>query len=340
MIWLNASYLWFLLLIPAAGFAWWFISSRNRAVSSRYFNDRLLRQLRRGFWERGDRLKGMAILFSISLFIIGLAGPRIGTEVRDIQQRGVDLLILLDLSRSMNAEDIRPSRLEKAKFELERLISRSTGDRIGLVVFTGEAFVQSPMTLDHSALRMFLDIVETDQMPGGSTHFGNAFRKAAETFDSLEGQQGDAARVILMVSDGEDQGPAWQQEIQQLTSRGIFLFTVGIGTTQGARIPIYEQGTNRLTGYHRDSGGGEIVSRLESNVLQDISQRGNGSYYEISTGSAGIDPFLARLDELQQGEFAVREYADYSNRYQILLLGGLLFFVIALLLPEYRRTSV
>ncbi|MEX2601304.1 MAG: VWA domain-containing protein [Balneolaceae bacterium] len=332
--------MWLLLLIPVVGTAWWYISNRNRTVSSRYFNERLLHRLRRGYWARGDRLKGVAILLSISLFIIGLAGPRIGTEVRDIEQRGVDLLILLDLSRSMNAEDIRPSRLEKAKFELERLIDRSVGDRIGLLVFTGEAFVQSPMTLDHSALRMFLDIVATDQMPGGGTHFGNAFRKASETFDSLDGQQEDAARVVLMVSDGEDHSPDWQQELQQLTGRGIYVFTVGIGTPQGARIPIYEEGTNRLNGYHRDSRGEEIVSRLESNVLQDIAQRGSGSYYEISNGSAGIDPFLARLDELQQGEFAVREYADYSNRYQILLLGGLLFFVVALLLPEYRQANL
>lgn len=336
MIWFNATYLWFLLAIPLLAAIIWYIKKRDEQRRSRFFDRRLVQQLRRGFWSLGERVKLIMLMSAFLLFVIGLAGPRIGTEVRDIEHRGGDILIILDLSRSMNTEDIRPSRLEKAKFEIQRVIDRSVGDRIGLLVFTGEAFVQSPMTQDHSALRMFLDIAETHQMPTSTTNFRAAFNKARETFDGLE-ERRDAARVVLVISDGEDQGPPYGSALSSLTDDGIHVFTVGIGTISGGRIPLYERRTNELIGYHRDRQGREIISRLEPETLREIAAEGNGQYYEINSSTAGIDPFLARLDDLQRGEFSTQEYADYVNRYQLLLLTGLVFFVIGLVVPEYRR---
>ncbi len=336
MIWFNASYLWFLLLIPIlAGGIYW-IKRRDENLRHRFFDQRLINQLRRGFWKTGEKLRLVLLFSALLLFVIGLAGPKIGTEVRDIEQRGADLLIILDLSRSMNAEDIRPSRLEKAKFEIQRAIERSHGDRIGLLVFTGEAFVQSPMTQDHSALRMFLDITETHQMPTSTTSFRAAFEKAKEMFDGLE-ERRDAARVILMISDGEDHGEPFSNSLQALTRDGIFIFTVGIGTVNGGRIPLYERGSNELIGYHRDRDGREVITRLEPETLREIAAAGNGNYFEISTSTAGIDPFLSRLDDLQRGEFTTEEFADYVNRYQMLVLTGLVLFITGLIVPEYRK---
>jgi Ca-activated chloride channel homolog len=339
MVWFNASYLWFLLAIPLIVGLIYYIKKRDERRRSRFFDQRLVQQLRRGFWALGERVRLIFLMSAFLFFVIGLAGPKIGTEVRDIEQRGADILIILDLSRSMNAEDIRPSRLEKAKFEIQRVIERSHGDRIGLLVFTGEAFVQSPMTQDHSALRMFLDIAETHQMPSTTTNFRAAFEKAREQFDRLEERQ-DAARVVLMISDGEDHGPSYRNSLQALTSGGILVYTVGIGTRDGARIPLYERGTNELIGYHRDRQGREVVTRLEPETLREIAAAGNGEYYEINTNTASIDPFLSRLDDIQRGEYTTEEYADYVNRYQLLLLSGLVLFIVGLVVPEYRNDEM
>jgi Ca-activated chloride channel homolog len=336
MIWFNSTYLWFLLIIPILAGGIYLIKRRDENLRNRFFDQRLINQLRRGFWKTGEKVRLAFLLVAFLFFVIGLAGPKIGTEVRDIEQRGADLLFVLDLSRSMNAEDIRPSRLEKAKFEIQRVIERSTGDRIGLLVFTGEAFVQSPMTQDHSALRMFLDIAETHQMPSSTTNFRAAFEKAKEMFDGLEDRR-DAARVILMISDGEDHGESYSNSLQALTRDGIFIFTVGIGTENGGRIPLYERGSNELIGYHRDRDGREVVTRLEPQTLREIAAAGNGNYFEISSSTAGIDPFLSRLDDIQRGEFTTEEYADYVNRYQILVLAGLVLLIAGLVVPEYRR---
>ncbi len=336
MIWFNSSYLWLLLLIPLVAAGVWWAGRRDRNRLHTYFSDDLLKRLRVGFWPAGRRIKTAFLLASFSLFILGLAGPKIGTEVREIEQRGVNLMVILDLSRSMNAEDIRPSRLEKAKFEIERLINHSQGDRIGLLVFTGEAFVQSPMTLDHSALRLFLDIAETHQMPGGTTNFRAAFEMAAERFDSIEEETG-AANVILMVSDGEDHGPDYQSALRELIVNDVIIFTIGVGTTDGARIPVYHRDTGELLGYHRDRQGQEVVTRLEPETLREIARQGNGRYYEISSATDNIEPFLNHLEQMQQGEFAAREYTDYVNRYQILLAGGILFLIIGLCIPESRN---
>ncbi|MEX1011456.1 MAG: VWA domain-containing protein [Balneolaceae bacterium] len=339
MIWFEPSYLWLLLLIPASLLLLYVYSWRRKKIRQRYFDDRLLANLRKGYWFFGERLRLGLLMTAFLFFTVGLAGPQIGTEVRDMEQRGVDLMVILDLSRSMNAEDIRPSRLEKAKFEIERLISHSSGDRIGLIVFTGEAFVQSPMTLDHSALRMFLDIAETGQMPSSTTDIGASFGRAAESFETLEELASDAARVVLLVSDGEVHGPDFSSALDALVSQGVMIFTVGIGTEEGGRIPVYNRNTGQLQGHHRGSDGQEVVTRLEPQILQQIARRGGGNYYEISANTADISPFLTRLDDLQTGEFAVREFADYSNRYQWLLVSGLVLLVAALLIPGFRQAE-
>ncbi|MEX0904825.1 MAG: VWA domain-containing protein [Balneolaceae bacterium] len=338
MIWENSSYLWFLLLLPAVYTIYWWYRSYQKKKRSKHFNERLLRQLRKNYWQTGDKVRLYAILTAAFFFIIALAGPKIGTEVREIQRSGVNMLVALDLSRSMNAEDIRPSRLEKAKFEMNRLIRRLQGDRVGLLVFTGEAFVQSPLTTDYSTIRLFLDIANTDQMPTGSTNFSSAMRKAMETFETTEQQNDDAANVLLFISDGEDHGPDFQSALDVLTGHGVVVFSVGIGTREGATIPLYHpRNRNQVTGYQRDSDGNVVTSRLQSEVLQDIARRGGGDYYEIRSGSDNIEPFFAKLDELERGEFSSQEFADYKNQYQVLTILGLFFLISAFIFPDNKN---
>lgn len=336
MIWEDGIYLWFLLLIPLLYGAYWWYKNQQSRRRLEYFNDRLVKQLRKNFWEAGDKFRLITFMIAMLFFIVALAGPKIGTEVREVQRKGVNMMVALDLSNSMNAEDVRPSRLEKAKFEINRLITRLQGDRIGLLVFTDQAFLQVPFTTDYSALRLFIDIVNSDQMPSGGTNFREAMRTAQESFDSLNGQeQGNAADVLLFVGDGENHGPDFRSELESLADHGVVIFSVGIGTPEGGPIPVYNE-NGSLVSYKRDSEGNSINTTLEPQTLQEISNAGNGEYYEIRSGSDNIEPFFSKLDELERGEFSSQEFADYKNRYQVLLAIGMVFLLITLFFPESK----
>ncbi len=337
MIWESSTFLWLLVLIPALIFFLWWKRKRILQKKKEYFSTELFSSLRQGFWPLGSRLKNIFMICGFSFLILALAGPKIGTEVREIKRQGIDMLVALDLSASMKAEDVRPSRLEKAKFEINRLIERLQGDRVGLIVFTGEAYLQSPMTLDYSALRLFLEIAETDQMPSSATDFKAAMTTALEAFNALEDTESEASKVLLIMSDGEDHGQSYNEALQNLVENDIRVFTIGIGTTEGTTIPLYEEGTNQLIGYKRDNEGRVVTTKLQSQTLRDIANTGNGEYYSIRRGNEGIDAFLARMDDLEKGEFASQEYADYKNQYQWMGALALLCIVLALLTPSYRK---
>lgn len=338
MILENAAYLWLLLLLPLLIILiWW---NRRRIISLRrtYFHDELFKSLNQGYWKLGEKIRLAGLYLSLACFIVALAGPKVGTEVREIKRQGVDMLIALDLSSSMNAEDIKPSRLDKAKYEINRLIDRLRGDRVGLIIFTGEAYLQSPLTLDYSALRLFLNIANTDQLPSSSTEIHEALEVAVSAFESeTDEQPSEAAKVLLVVSDGENHSTEYKVPLSNLVDNNISVFTLGIGTRTGSNIPLYDEETGTLIGYKRDKEGKTITSKLNPNLLQTIAQEGNGQYYEIQRGSEGIDAFLGQIDEMEKGEFSSQEYADFKNQYQLVAGTGLFFLMIYLTVPHFKK---
>lgn len=336
MIWQQASFLWFLLIIPILVALVWWRGRSLKKIQDQFFERNLFSSLRIGFWETGNSVKTTLMVTGFIFIIVSLAGPKIGTEVREVKRRGVDMLIALDLSASMNAEDVRPSRLDKAKFEIRRLIDRLKGDRVGLVVFTGEAYLQSPMTLDYSALLLFLEIVDTDQMPSSATDFKAAMETSLAAFESLEETATEAAKVLLIISDGEDHGQSYSEALENLIDSNVSIYTLGIGTQEGTTIPLYEDETGQLIGYKRDRDGRVVTTSLQTTILRDIASSGSGTYYSIERGNDGIDAFLARVDELEKGEFSSQEYADFKNQYQWLAAIALLCFIAAVLFPNYR----
>lgn len=338
MIWQSPAYLWLLLLIPVlTGGLWWY-QKKVKEQRSKFFSEELFEKLRRGSWLVGNRLQLFSMFTGLLFLGLAVAGPKVGTEVREVKRQGVDLLIALDLSASMNTEDVKPSRLEKAKYEISRLVDRLKGDRIGLIIFTGDAYLQAPMTLDYSALRLFLNIADTDQMPTSTTDFSAAMETALKAYNATDDEQSasKAAKVLLIISDGENHGDSYDKALNNLTENNVSVYTLGIGTRAGATIPIYNDRSGDLIGYKRDKQGKVITSKLEPEVLRDIAQQGNGDYYEIQGGNDGIDSFLGRLDELQQGEFASQEYADFKNQYQWLAGVGLAFLLVSMLVSNFK----
>ena len=343
MVWEHPLYLYGLVLIPLLLVGAWLRTRALTKNAEQFFDQDQKERLQLGFAPSRERIKHVSFLLAMTFLIVALAGPKIGTEVREVKQRGVDMLIALDVSASMNAEDVRPSRLEKAKFEINRLIERLDGDRVGLIVFTGEAFLQSPMTLDYSALRLFLEIVSTDQMPSSATDFASALEVAEQAFSALDSEEQEnpmantAARVLLIISDGEDHEQEYEDALKSLTDTQVSIYTLGIGTTAGTTIPLYEEGTGALVGYKRDRQGQVITTALQRDALQKIASQGGGSYYQIDRGNSGIDAFLARVDELEQGEFSSQEYADFKDQYQWLAGVGLLLFLLAWMIPGFSK---
>ncbi|GAB5409647.1 MAG: VWA domain-containing protein [Balneolaceae bacterium] len=337
MIWESPLYLWLLSLLPLLIVLIWYRNRFIQKAQKKYFKESLFNSLRKGYWSTGSAIKTVFFIVGLGFVLTALAGPKVGTEVREVKRRGIDMLIALDLSASMNAEDVRPSRLEKAKFEINRLIERLKGDRVGLIVFTGEAYLQSPMTLDYSALRLFLEIVDTEQMPSSATDFKAAMETAKAAFESLEENAAEAAQVLLIISDGEDHGQSYEDALGELINNSISVYTLGIGTSEGTTIPLYEQQSGQLIGYKRDREGKVVTTSLQRDVLRQIASKGNGNYYEIERGNDGIDAFLARVDELEKGEFSSQEYADFKNQYQWMGALGLLCFVCSVMIPGYKN---
>lgn len=339
MIWQDPVYLWLLLTVPVILIIIWYRLRGVRKAQKKYFSEELFDSLRKGYWQAGSSVKTILFILGFTFLLVALAGPKVGTEVREVKRRGIDMLIALDLSASMNAEDVRPSRLEKSKFEINRLIERLKGDRVGLVVFTGEAYLQSPMTLDYSALKLFLEIVDTDQMPSSATDFNAAMETALAAFESLEENENsaEAAKVLLIISDGEDHGQSFDESLADLIQNSIAVYTLGIGTSEGTTIPLYESSTGQLIGYKRDRAGKVVTTSLQRDVLRQIASKANGNYYEIERGNDGIDAFLARVDELEKGEFSSQEYADFKNQYQWMAALGLLCFVCSAMFPGHKK---
>lgn len=336
MTWEHPHLLWLLLLVVSMPILSYYLTKHYRKKLLNFFSEELLQKLTNKPWETGYRTKQILLYLGLALLVIGMSGPKIGSEIREIKRQGTDLLIALDVSRGMAAEDIRPNRLEKAKFEIRSLVNRLQGDRVGLLLFTDTAFLQSPLTTDYAAFNMYLDLASTDQFPTQGTDFRPVLKEAREVFRNSGDQSGNAARVLLFFSDGEDHSPGFDQELQALVNDGIFIYTVGIGTPQGATIPVYDRRTGRLLHYHRDREGRVVTTRLEPENLRKMAQAGRGTFYEIQRTSDRIDGFLSKLDELERSDFGVEMFSDFRNRYQIPVAAGLILIFLSTITPAYK----
>jgi len=336
MTWENPAYLWLLLLAAAMLIGSAFYRRYLRKRRQKYFSDDVFSKLYANEITTNRKISSFLTYLALVLIIIALAGPQIGTEVRQVERRGVDIMVMLDVSRSMLAQDVRPNRLDKARFEILRMIDRLQGDRIGLVAFSGEAVQLAPLTSDYTAFRTFLNIADPSLMPSGSTNFQEALRTALNAFESASGENEQTVRVLLLISDGEDHSEDIRSVTDRLTQQGILLHSVGIGTAGGATIPIYDPDTGRLLDYVRDAGQQIVTSRLEPGLLQEIAQSGRGQYYEITRSADGMDGFISRLSDMDAQSLSAEEYADYKNQYRWFVALALIALLVALALPRYR----
>ena len=335
MDWLHPQYLWTLLIVPAAVGLFLWASWRRRLAMRALGDPVLVGRLTEGVSRRRRRWKGGLVVLGIALLALALAGPRIGTRLKEMKREGIDLVIALDVSTSMHAEDVAPNRLLRAKNEIKKLISSLEGDRVGLIVFAGDAFIQCPLTTDYNALRLFLDIANTNMIPTPGTNFRAAIEMAIKALEVPEQvpQEGDRTRALLIVSDGENHESDVDETLQLARKGGVVLFTAGVGETEGTPIPLYRAG--QQVGYKKDAEGRVVSTRLEEDALRRLAAE--GAYFRIARTSSSLSQLTAALDRLEKTEYAAEQFDEYREQYQWPLGLALLLLVAERLISDRRR---
>ena len=249
-----------------------------------------------------------------SLIIIALLGPSFGEASREVKSVGKDIFIAVDLSESMNAHDIQPTRLEKIKFELKKLISAFESDRIGLIIFSSEAFMQCPLTYDQNALNMFIDILHTGLVPNAGTDFGPPLNMALEKLNSEESKVNQQkSKVILMISDGEDFGDKTEEAVEKIVDADIRLFALGVGTEKGSKI-------RTASGFKKDRNNTDVITKLESKSLQNLADDTDGNYFEINTSDNDLERLINTINNIEGEIRDVKQVDVASNKYFYFLL--------------------
>jgi Ca-activated chloride channel family protein len=247
--------------------------------------------------------------------------------MEEVKREGVDLMIAIDLSNSMLAEDIKPNRLERAKLAISRLIDKLEGDRIGLIVFAGEAYVQLPITTDYSAAKLFLSTVSTNIVPTQGTKIGKAIDLSVKSFN-MENVQNKA---VIIITDGESHDEKAIESSEQANELGIFVHTLGMGLSKGGPIPIYNKYGNR-TGYRKDRNGKTIVSKLNEDLLQQLSNAGEGTYVRANNSKAGLSTLFAEINKMEKKEIGTMVFTEYKDRFQLFIGIAFLLLIIDLIL--------
>ncbi len=315
-------------------------ASRRRRRLEKLFAPGLLPRVLPGAAPGRLAIKHGSTAFALLLFSVALAQPQCGTRTQLAKRYGIDLVVALDASRSMLARDIKPSRLERAKLELASLLDRLKGDRVGIVVFAGDAFTQSPLTTDYAAAKMFLKAVDASAIPIAGTNIARALEESKDLL--VNSDRGAKGRAIVLLTDGEDTADSdTMARVGELEQLGVRVITVGIGSATGEPIPEFDKHGN-FTGYKKDRSGNTVVSRLDETGLKTIAERTGGVYVHSVTGSVGVHEVAEELERMEKAEFESRLTVKFEDRYYLAALPGLMLLLIgAAIRPgrEVRRTG-
>lgn len=340
MSWLHPTYVWALLAVPIAAYACWRALQARRAAQDQFGDRALVERLSEGVYPGRRVLKAVLVVGALGLLGVGLMGPRLGTEPRTVERRGVDLVVALDVSASMRAQDVAPSRLQRAKREVRDLVGRLQGDRVGLVLFAGDGFVQCPLTTDYGAFRLFLDVANADQVPVPGTNLSAAFEAGLEAFDTARPPSDSTrppderrSRALLVLSDGENHQGDLGALRRRARADGVTLFTAGVGTEQGAQIPIYEEG--RRVGVKRTADGQIVRTRLDEPALTTLAA--DGAYFRIGATSSALSDVATALRQLETTLVAEERFAAYNEYFQWPLALALLLLAVEVCIPTRAR---
>lgn len=326
----SARFLFLILLIPFFFLGFWLYRRMMKKKVSKFGNFEMVDKLMplRSKWKGWVRV----IFFSIAwlFFVIGLSRPQIGVRLKENQSKGAEIMIALDVSNSMLAQDYTPNRLERAKLAISRLVDKLQGDRIGLVVFAGQAFVQLPITTDYVSAKFFLKSISTESVPVQGTALGEAINTCIRSF-SNEGQQGSNNKAIILITDGENHEDDPVQAAKDAAEFGIKVYTIGVGSPDGKPIPVGSNGE-----LLKDRDGNIVVTKLDENTLGDIALAGNGAYVRAGTSEFGLNPIIKELRQLDEQKFTSVVFEEYDEQYMYFFAIAFIFFIMEFLVGSKR----
>ncbi len=326
----HPDYFYALIAIPVLTTLFVWMMLWKKTALKRYGEWMLLNRLIPAISSGRMILKFVFLMMAYLFLIIGLANPQIGSKLVEGERKGIDIMIALDVSNSMLAQDIEPNRLERARQAISKLIDKLGNDRLGIVVFAGNAYVQLPITTDHAAAKMFLSTISTKVVPTQGTAIGEALELAAKSFDSDK-----HSKAIVVITDGENHEDDAIKMAETVAEQGINVYTIGMGLLEGVPIPEVDK-YGRQTGYKKDRQGNTVVTRLNEKMLKDIAQAGKGSYVRANNTQAGLNKVFEEINKLEKTEFESKSFSDYESRFQYFIALSLLFLFFELLIFERK----
>ena len=321
------------LLPPLLAFLFWVIRRKRHGIQV-LVGPHMASRLTGNSSSRRQWTKGLLVVAALGLLLGGLARPQFGTRLETVEREGQDLVVVLDLSASMLARDIQPNRLEKAKHALGTLIGLLEGDRIGIVGFAGEAFVQCPLTLDYGAARTLLASMGPESIPVPGTALDEALRKGLELFPAEE----EKHKVMVLITDGEDHLGQPLEVAREAAAQGVVIHAVGIGSMQGTPIPVFDS-EGRAEGFKRDGSGQVVMTRLDESTLRELAEETGGAYRRATPGESELEGIYGEVAAMEKKQIASIQVAQYEERFQIPVLLGLMLLLADLLLAERRSVD-
>lgn len=325
----NTQVFWaFLLLLPLVGIFIWYLYKRKKNMRH-YAKREYWQQLAPAAPKHKLQVKFLLLCLALVFGILGAANLQFGTKMREVEQAGIDVMLAIDLSRSMDAEDVAPSRMKKAQLFAKTLVQTLKGDRVGLIVFAGNAYLQCPLTTDYAAADMYISSLSTDVMPTQGTAIGQAIEVAQKAFP----QEGDQGKVLIIISDGENHD---QEALEKAEESGIIIHTVGVGTSKGSPVPVINNMGQR--DFQRDQNGHIITSKLHERMLSHLASVGDGDYFRLDNASRTAKQVQTQFLGLKKVQRETQVFTDYEDRYQY-FFGLCLFLLVCEMLVSERRSN-
>lgn len=327
----EPEHLLLLLGVLALGlFAWWAIA-RKKALLQRFGDLPLVLRTAPYISFGRQRTKALLIVLGAGLLVLAVARLQFGTHLEKVKREGLDIMIALDVSNSMLAQDLKPNRLEKAKQELRAILDRLEGDRVGLIAFAGDAFVQCPLTLDYGAAKMMLEVMDPTSVSIQGTSISAAMEVAVKSFEQRERKH----KVLILLTDGEDLEGGAAEAAENARQEGIRVYAVGIGDPAGVPIPILDRNGNQV-GFKKDENGEVIVTKLDETTLQKVALTTGGKYYLASAGEMELDRIFDDIGSLEKKELEGTLVTRYDDRFQWPLILAILLITLEFFMSERR----
>ncbi|MCQ2335111.1 MAG: VWA domain-containing protein [Paludibacteraceae bacterium] len=327
----HIEYLWLLAIIPVlVGLHIWMTKRKQRQL--REFGDpELLAELMPNASRVRPHVKFAMTITALALLLIAVARPQYGTKEETYKRQGIEVMVALDISNSMLAEDVAPNRLDRAKQMLSKMVDQMVDDKVGLVVFAGEAYTQIPITCDYVSAKMFLQTINTDLIPAQGTAIGTAIQTCMRSFGA---EQSEASRAIILITDGENHEDDAVAAVKSAKEKGISVYVVGIGKPEGSPIP------DGRGGFKKDRSGQVVVSRLNEQMCQEIAQAGSGMYIRADNTNTASRALQQELDKLGKSEIESTVFTNYNEQYQSFVLISLLLLVIEFFIFGRKNKSI